>query len=241
MTKPASIKLDELRFSYPGGTEMRFDLAINPGEKVAVMGPSGSGKSTLLNLVAGFEEPHGGRIAIDGRDVTALPPDQRPVSMVFQENNLFSHLTVAQNVGLGRSPSLRLSAEDEHEITSALERTGLGDKGKRLPAALSGGERQRVALARVLVRNRPVLLLDEPLASLGPALREEMLALINTLHEERMMTIMMATHAPEDAAALTDRLVHVSDGRIAGVGSTQDYLGGRGSEAFRDYLGKNRS
>lgn len=232
MTNSASIKLENIRFRYPGGTLMQFEVEIGPTEKVAVMGPSGSGKSTLLNLVAGFERPQSGRILIAGRDVTKLAPAERPVSMVFQENNLFSHLTVAQNVGLGRSPSLKLGAEDKEAVAMALARTGLGDKAKRLPAALSGGERQRVALARVLVRDHPVLLLDEPLASLGPALRDEMLALISDLHQERQMTILMATHAPEDAASLTDRLIHVAEGKIAGIGATADYLEGRGTAAF---------
>ncbi|KFB08765.1 thiamine ABC transporter ATP-binding protein [Nitratireductor basaltis] len=241
MTAPATIELRDIRFSYPGGADMVFDLKIRAGEKVAVMGPSGSGKSTLLNLIAGFERPQEGSILIDGQDVTTLPPDKRPVSMVFQENNLFSHLSVRQNVGLGRSPSLRLNDCDRQAVESALMRTGLGDKADRLPAALSGGERQRVALARVLVRNRAVLLLDEPLASLGPALREEMLALIADLHLEGKMTIVMATHAPEDAGRLTDRLVHVAEGRIAGIGATKDYLGGQAPEGFRDYLGKNRA
>lgn len=241
MTAPATIELRDIRFSYPGGADMVFDLKIRAGEKVAVMGPSGSGKSTLLNLIAGFERPQEGSILIDGQDVTTLPPDKRPVSMVFQENNLFSHLSVRQNVGLGRSPSLRLTDSDRQAVESALMRTGLGDKADRLPAALSGGERQRVALARVLVRNRAVLLLDEPLASLGPALREEMLALIADLHLEGEMTIVMATHAPEDAGRLTDRLVHVAEGRIAGIGATKDYLGGLAPEGFRDYLGKNRA
>src|SRR5690606_10209232 len=123
---------------------------------------SGAGKTTLLNLVAGFEKPESGRILIGGRDVTLLGPAQRPVSMVFQENNLFAHLSVEKNVGLGRSPSLRLKEADRAAIHDALARTGLSGKQKRLPSELSGGERQRVALARVLVRDRPVLLLDEP-------------------------------------------------------------------------------
>ena len=150
---------------------------VDASSITAMIGPSGSGKSTLLNLVAGFETPRSGRVLIGGRDVTALPPSARPVSMVFQENNLFAHLDVEKNVGLGRSPALRLTAEDRRAVAEALSRTGLAGKEKRLPRELSGGERQRVALARVLVRDRPVLLLDEPFASLGPALRDDMLEL----------------------------------------------------------------
>src|SRR5690606_9136667 len=135
---------------------MRFDARVDAGCIAAVIGPSGSGKSTLLNLVAGFEMPISGRILIGGSDVTGLPPAKRPVSMVFQENNLFAHLTVGQNVGLGRSPALRLDGQDRGAIAEALSRTGLAGKESRLPGELSGGERQRVALARVLVRQRPV-------------------------------------------------------------------------------------
>ena len=162
----AAVRLENVAFSY-GETAMSFDLDVEASEIVAIMGPSGSGKSTLLNLVAGFEAPSSGRILIGGEDAAGLPPAQRPVSMVFQENNLFSHLDVARNVGLGRSPSLRLTGADRADIAAALARTGLAGKEKRLPAELSGGERQRVALARALLRDRPVLLLDEAFASLG--------------------------------------------------------------------------
>src|SRR5690606_13784007 len=129
-----------------------------------------------------------------------LAPARRPVSMVFQENNLFAHLSVEANVGLGRSPALKLAADDRRQVSEALARTGLSGKEKRLPAELSGGERQRVALSRALVRERPVLLLDEPFASLGPALRREMLDLVRDLQAERGMTILMVSHHPDDAA-----------------------------------------
>ncbi|MCT8997878.1 thiamine ABC transporter ATP-binding protein [Chelativorans intermedius] len=233
----AAIRLEALRFAYPGGARMRFDLALEAGDIVALMGPSGSGKSTLLNLIAGFEMPDAGRVLIGGQDVTGLAPAARPVSMVFQENNLFAHLTVAQNVGLGRSPSLRLCDADRAAVADALARTGLAGKEGRLPHALSGGERQRVALARVLVRKRPVLLLDEPFASLGPALRDEMLDLIAALHREQAMTILMATHAPRDAERLSRTLVFLEAGEVAGVGATRDFLSGGGPAAFARYLG----
>ncbi len=202
----AAITCDCIRFSY-GEADMVFDFAIEASDIVALMGPSGSGKSTLLNLIAGFETPASGRIFLGGEDVTALAPARRPVSMVFQENNLFGHLDVAANVGLGRSPSLRLGESDRGDISAALARVGLAGKEKRLPRELSGGERQRVALARVLVRDRPVLLLDEPFASLGPALRADMLSLLRDLHAERAMTILMATHQPGDAEEIADAIL----------------------------------
>ena len=180
----AAIRLADVTFRYADMT-MQFDAVFATAGITAVIGPSGSGKSTLLNLIAGFEAPQSGRVLIADIDVTALPPPARPVSMIFQENNLFAHLDVAANVGLGISPALRLTPADSERIATALGRTGLAGKDKRLPRELSGGERQRVALARALVRDRPVLLLDEPFASLGPALREEMLDLLMSVQAER--------------------------------------------------------
>lgn len=237
MTGGASIQLDGVKFAY-GDTAMAFELSVAASDIVAVMGPSGSGKSTLLNLIAGFETPASGRVLIDGGDVSQLAPAQRPVSMVFQENNLFAHLSVAQNVGLGRSSALRLGPQDHADIASALERTGLGGKDARLPAELSGGERQRVALSRVLVRDRPVLLLDEPFASLGPALRREMLELVRALHAERGMTILMVTHHPEDARALADGIVYIEDGRVSAFAPTEQMFSAAAPQSFRDYIGR---
>ena len=135
-----SVRLEDMHF--------RFSLEVAAGECVAVIGPSGAGKSTLLALIAGFETPVSGRIAIEGRDVTALEPALRPVSIVFQEHNLFPHLDVAANVGLGLHPALRLSPDDHAEIDGALKRVGLAGLNRRRPGQLSGGQRQRVALAR---------------------------------------------------------------------------------------------
>ena len=128
-----SVVLDKLAFGY-GETRVAFDVEVEAGAIVAVMGPSGAGKTTLLNLIAGFEKPDAGHVLIGGRDVTPLGPAERPVSMVFQENNLFAHLSVAKNVGLGRSPSLRLSAADNAAIADAIAQTGLAGKENRLPS-----------------------------------------------------------------------------------------------------------
>jgi thiamine transport system ATP-binding protein len=240
MTTGAAIQLDHVAFSY-GEAVMNFDAAIEASAITAVMGPSGSGKSTLLNLVAGFETPQAGRILIGGMDVTSLEPATRPLSMVFQENNLFAHLSVEQNVGLGRSPALRLTAEDREAIAGALARTGLAGKEKRLPRELSGGERQRVALARVLVRDRPVLLLDEPFAALGPALRDDMLDLVRGVHEEREMTVVLVTHRPEDARRVAQRMIFLDNGTVAATGETEFFFGPDGPAAFRHYIGTEQT
>jgi len=235
MPRGATIELDDVVFGFEGA-KMRFELSIEAGAVVAVMGASGSGKTTLLNLIAGFEQPQAGRVLIGGRDMTGSPPSSRPVSMVFQENNLFAHLDVTANVGLGRSPSLRLSSSDCKDVSAALDHVGLTGKEARLPEELSGGERQRVALARVLLRRQPVLLLDEPFASLGPALRREMLALLEDLHERIGMTILMVTHHPEDGRAIADTVAFLADGRIQSAGEADRFFSEAGPPAFRDYI-----
>jgi thiamine transport system ATP-binding protein len=234
--KGATVRLEDVSFSY-GEAPFHFDVGFAASRITAIMGPSGSGKSTLLNLVAGFEPPRSGRVLIDGRDVSAAPPSARPVSMVFQENNLFAHLSVERNVGLGRSPSLSLTDADHAAIAEALARVGLAGKERRLPRELSGGERQRVALARVLVRDRPVLLLDEPFASLGPALRDDMLGLLASVHAERQMTVLFVTHQPEDARRIGQDMVFLDNGTVAATGTAADFFDGSGPDAFRRYIG----
>ena len=236
----APVRLDGVRFAY-GETAFHFDLAIPAGALCAIMGPSGSGKSTLLGLIAGFETPASGKIRIGDADVTDAPPAERPVSMIFQENNLFGHLTVEANVGLGRSASLKLTSGDREDIAKALHRTGLSGKGARLPRELSGGERQRVALARALLRRRPVLLLDEPFGSLGPALRGDMLDLVAALHAETGMTVLMVTHQPDDARRIASRLIFLNEGAVAAEGEAAPLLSDGGPEIVRLYLGRPKN
>ena len=155
------LKLTDITWLYHH-LPMRFSLTVERGEQLAILGPSGAGKSTLLNLIAGFLTPASGLLTIDGVDHTTTPPSRRPVSMLFQENNLFSHLTVAQNIGLGLNPGLKLNAAQQKKMHAIAHQMGIDNLMARLPGELSGGQRQRVALARCLVREQPILLLDEP-------------------------------------------------------------------------------
>lgn len=221
-----------------GDFTLSADMAIEPGKRVAVLGPSGSGKSTLLAAIAGFQPLSAGQITWAGA-VMPSAPSERPISMVFQDNNLFPHLTVAKNVGLGLRPDLRLSPTDQRRVQDALERVGLADMGARKPAALSGGQIARVALARVLLRERPLLLLDEPFGALGPALRDEMLELVRDLVIETQTTLLMVSHNPEDARLITDQVILVSDGQARPPVST-DEIFNNPPDALKDYLGAAR-
>jgi len=218
-------------------SEMRFDLDVAAGECVAVIGSSGAGKSTLLALVAGFERPVAGRILVAGRDVTRDPPAARPVTSLFQEHNLFAHLTAAENVGLGIDPGLRLNAAGRSKVGEALGHVGLAGLEGRLPGQLSGGERQRVALARSLVRNRPLLLLDEPFAALGPAQRREMLDLVNVLARDRGFTVLFVSHQPDDARHAAGRTIFLQEGRVVCDGPTERLFTPPLPKALADYLG----
>jgi thiamine transport system ATP-binding protein len=200
------------------GFSARYDLTVPRGALCAVVGPSGGGKTTLLHAIAGFVRPVAGTLSFDGHDLLPLGPAERPLTLVFQEHNLFPHLTAADNVGLGIHPGLRLTAADRARVDSGLARVGLEGFGPRRPNQLSGGQRQRVALARALVRDRPLLLLDEPFSALDQDLRREMIALVDDVRRERGLTVVMSIHTPEDAAAVADLVVEVRGGRVAAAG-----------------------
>ncbi|WP_428945169.1 thiamine ABC transporter ATP-binding protein ThiQ [Pantoea sp. FN060301] len=210
---------------------MRFSFSMQPGERVAILGPSGAGKSTLLSLIAGFLPVEGGTLEINHQPHSHTPPAQRPVSMLFQENNLFPHLTVAQNIGLGLHPGLKLNHAQKQQLQEIAKRVGMEAYLQRLPGQLSGGQRQRVALARCLVRQQPVLLLDEPFSALDPALRKEMLELVDEVCAERAITLVMVSHSVEDAARITPRSMLVVEGSVFWDGKTSALLNGEVPEA----------
>lgn len=210
---------------------MRFSLSMQAGERLAILGPSGAGKSTLLSLVAGFLTLNSGSLQLNGEDHSHTPPAKRPVSMLFQENNLFPHLTVAQNIGLGLHPGLKLNHQQKQALQEIARRVGLEAFLDRLPSQLSGGQRQRAALARCLVRQHPLLLLDEPFSALDPALRKEMLQLVDEVCLERNITLLMVSHSIEDAARIAPRSLLIVEGRVYWDGSTEVLLNGEVPEA----------
>ncbi|TYB77793.1 ATP-binding cassette domain-containing protein [Maritimibacter fusiformis] len=212
------------------------DFTVPTGAKVAVLGPSGAGKSTLLAAIAGFLPVASGRVMWNAAELTAAPPAARPVSMIFQDNNLFPHLTAAQNVGLGLRPDLRLDADQHKAVDKALARVGLAGFGPRKPGRLSGGQAARVALARALLRNQPLMLLDEPFGALGPALRTEMLDLVADLADETGATLMMVSHEPDDAKSIADLVILVAEGIAYPPVPTAEIFANP-PKALSDYLG----
>lgn len=229
------LELDGVRITQDDFT-LAAHWAIPAGALVAVIGPSGAGKSTLLGAVAGFVPVSAGRVLWQGREITQASPSGRPVSILFQDNNLFPHLSVFQNVALGIRPALRLTADERAQVETALARVGLEGFGTRKPAQLSGGQQSRVALARVLLQRKPLVLLDEPFAALGPALRMEMLGLVAEICHETGATLLMVSHDIRDAEAIADHLVLVSEGVAHAPAPTRQMLRDP-PEALRRYLG----
>jgi putative spermidine/putrescine transport system ATP-binding protein len=190
-----------------------FDLTVGDGELVCLLGPSGSGKSTLLRMIGGFETPSSGTITIDGEDVTRLSPERRPTGMVFQSHALWTHMNVFRNLAFGLKIRHLPKAEIRARVEAALEQVGLAGYGERLTHQLSGGQQQRVALARSLVLEPKILLLDEPFASLDQHLRERLREEVRDLQQRLRITTLFVTHGQDEALALADRIVVMHDGR----------------------------
>ncbi|MFA7620374.1 MAG: ABC transporter ATP-binding protein [Aminobacteriaceae bacterium] len=195
------------------------DFTINPGELVTLLGPSGCGKTTTLRMIAGFELPTTGRIRIDAEDITLLPPNKRDTAMVFQSYGLFPHMNVFDNVAYG----LRLRKVPQKELSERVMRylgmVGLGDLAKRPPSRLSGGQQQRVALARSLIVEPSVLLLDEPLSNLDALLREQMRVEIRRIQKSLGITAAYVTHDRVEAMSLSDRIIVMNEGKIVQMGT----------------------
>ena len=199
------LALEAVTFAYAASAGYRFTAEAQPGEITAIRGQSGAGKSTLLDLIAGFLVPASGTIRIAGTDVTALPPEQRPVSILFQSETLFEHLSASRNVALG------LARPDTARIAAALAEVGLDGIGPQRAATLSGGQKQRVALARTLLRQKPVLLLDEPFSALDDETRETTRALVKSLTLKHQWATLLVTHHADDIAAIADRVYRLEN------------------------------
>jgi iron(III) transport system ATP-binding protein len=214
------VAIEQVRFSY--GANLIIDnvsLDIVKGEFFAFLGPSGSGKTTLLRMIAGFGIPSSGRILVDEKDVTHLPPWSRNVGMVFQNYALWPHMTVAKNVAFGLERRRLPKAEINRKVAAVLDLVGLGAFADRRPAQLSGGQQQRVALARTLVIEPTVLLLDEPLSNLDAKLRVEMRSELRQLQQKVGITTVYVTHDQEDANSVADRIAVLDRGRVQQVGT----------------------
>src|SRR5581483_1546920 len=213
------------------------DLHVESGEFFSLLGPSGCGKTTTLRLVAGFEQPTGGQVLLDGTDVTGVPPHRRNVNTVFQSYALFPFLTVFDNVAFGLKSRRLPKAELTKRVNEALDLVLLSEYAKRRPGQLSGGQQQRVALARALVLNPAVLLLDEPLGALDAKLRRSLKVELKALQERVGITFLYVTHDQEEALTMSDRLAVMNAGRLAQVGTPREVYDAPASTYVADFLG----
>ena len=196
-----------------GEFELQADLRLQAAGRYAVIGPSGAGKSTLLDAIAGFRGTESGVVSWNGKPFTGQSPAERPLAMLFQDNNLFPHLTIERNLALALRPDGgRIGAEGRDKIAQALADVGLAGMGGRKPAQLSGGQQSRAALARVVLQERPIMLLDEPFSALGPALKSEMLDLLAEVADRLQALVLIVTHDPSDARRFAEETVLVADG-----------------------------
>jgi spermidine/putrescine transport system ATP-binding protein len=215
-----------------------IDLNIPSGEFFALLGPSGCGKTTTLRMIAGFERPTEGEIRLDGVDLSQTPPNKRPVNTVFQSYALFPHMTVRDNVGYGLRWAKGISKDERvAKVDATLAQVQLTQYADRRPTQMSGGQQQRVALARTLVLNPRVLLLDEPLGALDAKLRKELRKELTAVHREVGITFLLVTHDQEEALEMSDRLAVMNLGRIAQVGSPQQVYEQPETEFVADFLG----
>ncbi len=212
-------------------------LTIRQGEFFSLLGPSGCGKTTTLRMIAGFERPDTGRIAIGVEDVTETPPHKRPVNTVFQSYALFPHLTVGENVGFGLRFRQLSASDKELRVGEMLELVRLGGLGKRKPHELSGGQQQRVALARALILSPDVLLLDEPLGALDAKLRRELQVELKSIQREVGITFLYVTHDQEEALTMSDRLAVMAHGKVEQLGSPREVYERPETTFVADFIG----
>jgi putative spermidine/putrescine transport system ATP-binding protein len=234
----AEVRVEGIRKAYGDVLAVRdVDLRVGEGEFFTLLGPSGSGKTTTLRIIAGFEQPDAGRVTLGGADITHVPPYARDVNTVFQDYALFPHMTVAENVGYGlkvKGIARRVRAGQVAEVLRMVRLDGYGD---RKPVQLSGGQRQRVALARSIVNQPKVLLLDEPLGALDLKLRQEMQTFLKSLQRELGMTFLYVTHDQEEALTMSDHVAVFNEGRIEQVGTPGDVYERPATEFVAGFVG----
>jgi iron(III) transport system ATP-binding protein len=234
-----SVTFENVRKTFGAFTAIpNLSLTINRGELVTLLGPSGCGKTTTLRMLAGLEHPTAGRILIGGKDVTMLPANERDVSMVFQSYALFPHMNALDNVAYGLESSGLKKKEARERAEDGLRLVGLAGFGHRLPAELSGGQQQRVAVARALVLEPQVLLLDEPLSNLDARLRRRVRTEIRELQQRLGFTAVYVTHDQDEALAVSDRVVIMKDGEIAQAGSPRELYDAPASAFIADFMGE---
>ena len=237
--RPALV-LRDLRKTFGSAVAVDgVDLEVQRGEFLTLLGPSGSGKTTTLRMIAGFMGPTGGTIEIDGQDMTRVPPYRRDVGMVFQNYALFPHMTAAQNVAFPLRMRKQPRAEIERRVGDALDLVKLRHLGDRYPRQLSGGQQQRIALARAVVFEPRLLLMDEPLGALDRKLREALQLEIIRVSRELGATVLYVTHDQEEALVMSDRIAIFSDGRIEQLGSGEDLYDRPASLFVADFIGES--
>ena len=219
-----------------GGFRLTADFEIERGSLISIVGPSGAGKSTILNALAGFVPLTSGVIKWNGSDITKLDPGLRPLSILFQDYNLFSHLTVKDNIAIGLRPNLKLDDLETEMVNSVIEEVGLSKFKFIKPFQLSGGQRTRVSLARSIVRSKPILLLDEAFSGLGPALRSEMIKLIKDKSIKEGITLIMVSHHIKDAIELDQKVIFVNDGETMKPTNVSIFINSQ-DKNIRDYIG----
>lgn len=207
------LELNNLKLKL-GENQYNFQLQANANRMSAVLGKSGSGKSTLLNLIAGFLQADSGELRWSEQSLLNVPANQRPVTTLFQQHNLFSHLSVAQNIGLGINPNLKLTANDHENILRVLTEVDMRGYADKSAATLSGGEQQRVALARCLLREQPILLLDEPFSALDESTRNDMVLLTKKVATDHQLCVVLVTHNANDADLLDAVKYELREGQL---------------------------
>lgn len=233
------IHIDQISKEFDGVVAVNnISLSIYKGELFSLLGPSGCGKSTLLRMLAGFETPTSGKIYIDGMDMTSVPPYERPVNMMFQSYALFPHMTVEQNVAFGLKQDRLAKSEIKDKTATMLALVGMAKYAKRRPHQLSGGQRQRVALARSLVKQPKLLLLDEPLGALDRQLREKAQFEIVNIQESLGVTFVMVTHDQEEAMTMSTRIGILEEGRVRQVGTPTEIYEYPNTRYVADFLGE---